>query len=90
MEHRDSSKIDDKSVFQLDVDKPNPKCMNATALHLAVWNDYNEIAIKLVQNNADPYLKMNGETNAFDLAKENSNEVLHDLLLEYSHIKSSR
>ncbi|CAF0744710.1 unnamed protein product [Brachionus calyciflorus] len=88
-EHRDSNKNDDR-IIQLDVNKANPKCMNATALHLAVWNDYNEIAIKLVQNNADPYLKMNGEATAFDLAKENSNEVLHDLLLEYSNIKSSR
>lgn len=87
IEHRTTN--NDK-VIELDVNKANAKCMNATALHLAVWNDYNEIALKLVQNNADPYLTMNGNTTALDLAKENSNEVLHDLLLEYSQLKSSR
>lgn len=67
----------------LDVNKINKKCMNATALHLAVWNDYTDIALRLIQANSDPYLKMNGISDAFDLARENSNEILYDLLSEF-------
>ena len=59
--------------------------MNATPLHLAVWNDYTDIALRLMQANADPFLKMNGLSNAFELARENSNEVLYDLLIEFSN-----
>ena len=72
-----------KSINKLEVDKTNQKCMDMTPLHLAVWNDYNEIAIHLIQSNADPYLKMNGTSNAFDLAIENKNQVLFELLNEY-------
>lgn len=72
----------DKTAKKLDVNKINEKCMNATPLHLAVWNSYNEIALKLVEHKADPYLKMNGLSNAFDLALDNSNHVLHELLTE--------
>lgn len=68
---------------QIDVNKINRKCMDATPLHLAVWNDYNEIALKLIQARADPYMKMNGISTAFDLARDNSNEVLFELLHEY-------
>ena len=57
--------------------------MNATALHLAVWNDYNEIAIRLIQSDANPNLKMNGLSNAFEMALEKSNQVLYELLNEY-------
>lgn len=64
--------------------------MNATALHLAVWNDFSEIAIKLIQANANPYLKMNDISTAFDLAKESSNEVLYDLLVEYSNMNKNK
>ena len=78
-----------RKVYKLDIDKPNPKCMNATALHLAVWNDFNEIAIKLIQANANPYLKMNEMTTVFDLAKESSNEILYDLLVEYTSMKKA-
>lgn len=72
-----------KSTKRLDVNIANQKCMNATPLHLAVWNDFNEIAIRLVQSKADPYLKMNSSSNAFDLALENSNQVLYELISEY-------
>ncbi len=78
----------DRKIYRLDIDKPNPKCMNATALHLAVWNDFNEIAIKLIQAKADPNLKMNDTSTTFDLAKENSNDVLHDLLVEYFNMNN--
>lgn len=61
--------------------------MNATPLHLAVWNDYNEIALRLIQANADPYLKMNDISNAFDLARENSNDVLLELLNDFMKFK---
>ena len=71
----------------LDVNKLNTKCMNATALHLAVWNDFTDIALRLIQANADPYLKMNGTSDAFELARENSNETLCDLLNEFFHSK---
>ena len=75
---------DNKSgSVNLDVNKVNKKCMNATPLHLAAWNDYTDIALRLIQANADPYLKMNGVSDAFDLARENSNEVLVDLLSEF-------
>lgn len=76
-----------KIIHKLDINKPNEKCMDATPLHLAVWNDYNEIALVLLQANADPYLKMN-DKNAFELAKDNSNEILYDLISEYSQIRS--
>ncbi|RNA22779.1 hypothetical protein BpHYR1_041616, partial [Brachionus plicatilis] len=59
IENKVSNKLNDKKIIKLDIDKLNSKCMNATALHLAVWNDFNEIAIKLVQNGADPFLMMN-------------------------------
>ena len=61
--------------------------MNATPLHLAVWNDFNEIALRLIQANADPYLKMNDISNAFDLASENSNDVLLELLNDFMKFK---
>ena len=73
----------------LDVDKKNDKCMNATPLHLAVWNNFVEIAILLLQHGANPHLKMNYISNAFDLALENSNQVLFDLIREYSSVSSS-
>ncbi len=73
--------------FRLNVNKTNPKCMNATSLHLAVWNDYNEIALRLIQANADPYLKMNDVSNAFDLARENSNDILLELLNDFVKFK---
>lgn len=69
---------------RLDVNRPNTKCMNATALHLAVWNNYNEIALRLIEAKADPMLKMNGRSTAFDLARENSNSVLVDLMREFA------
>ena len=75
----------DKKIFKLDIDKTNEKCMDATPLHLAVWNDFNEIVLVLLQSKANPNLKMNGKT-AFDMASENSNEVLIDLLNEYSSL----
>ncbi len=77
-----------KKIYKLDINKPNEKCMDATPLHLAIWNDYNEIALVLLQANADPYLRMN-EKNAFELAKDNSNEILYDLISEYCQIKST-
>ena len=67
----------------LNVNLVNDSCMNATALHLAVWHSYDEIAITLVRNKADPYLIMGSGVNAFELAKENDNEVLAELLLEF-------
>jgi hypothetical protein len=73
-----------RPVHKLDIDSPNRKCMNATALHLAVWNEFDEIAIRLVQAGADPYLKMNEATSAIDMAKESQNETLHELLVEYA------
>jgi len=72
-----------RRTYKLDVNKVNEKCMDSTPLHLAVWNDYNEIAIRLVQSNANPNLKMNGVSTAFDLALENKNEVLYELISEY-------
>ncbi|RNA30640.1 hypothetical protein BpHYR1_011483 [Brachionus plicatilis] len=89
MEQEESTKVDGKKSVKLNVNKQNSKCMNVTCLHLAVWSDLNEIAIKLVQSGADPFLKMNGQSTAFDLAKENSNQVLCDLLLEYYSSKKS-
>jgi ankyrin repeat protein len=84
------SSIKPSTNICLSVDKPNTMCMNATPLHLAVWNDYTDIALRLVQAKADPYLKMNGKSNAFDLAKENSNEILFDLLNEFANsVKNS-
>jgi ankyrin repeat protein len=77
-----------KQTIKLDINRPNEKCMDATPLHLAVWNDYNEIALVLLQASADPYLKMNGK-NALEMAKDNSNEILYDLIGEYSQIKSN-
>lgn len=77
-----------RKSYKLDINKINEKCMNSTALHLAVWNDFNEIALRLVQNNADPNLKMNGTTTAFDLALENSNQVLYELLNEFNSLGS--
>ena len=68
----------------LNVNLVNDSCMSATALHLAVWHSYDEIAITLVRNKGDPYLTMgNGGLNAFELAKENNNQVLAELLLEF-------
>lgn len=78
-----------KTNHKLDVNKPNEKCMNTTPLHLAVWNDFNEIAIRLVQSNADPHIKMNETSNAFDLALENDNQVLYELLSDYYNEKNS-
>jgi len=86
-EASDTSSRSRKS-FKLDINKTNVKCMNSTPLHLAVWNDFNEIALRLIQNNADPNLKMNGTKNAFELALENSNQILYELLTEYSSLKS--
>lgn len=57
--------------------------MDATALHLATWHSHDDIAILLVRNKADPYLKMSTGSNAIDLAKENNNEVLAELLAEF-------
>jgi ankyrin repeat protein len=79
-----STIIGAKKIFKLDINKINEKCMDSTALHLACWNDFNEIAIRLVQSKADPNLKMNKASNAFDLALENSNQILYELLKEYS------
>jgi ankyrin repeat protein len=79
----------ERKTYKLDVDTPNKKCMNATALHLAVWNDHQEIAIRLVQAGADPNLKMNDMT-ALEMVKEAGNEVLHELLLEYSSMNKTR
>lgn len=68
----------------LNVNLVNDSCMSATALHLAVWHSYDEIAINLVRNKGDPYLKMGTDgLNAFELAKENDNQVLAELLLEF-------
>jgi ankyrin repeat protein len=68
----------------LNVNLVNDSCMSATALHLAVWHSYDEIAINLVRNKGDPYLKMGIDgLNAFELAKENDNQVLAELLLEF-------
>jgi ankyrin repeat protein len=75
---------------KLDVNARNPQCMDATPLHLAVWNNFNEIAIKLVRTNADPGLKMNGQSSAFDLARENANTVLLELLVEFSDLKTKQ
>ena len=80
----EASSVFHKKVYKLDIDKKNEKCMDSTALHLACWNDFNEIAIRLVQSKADPNLKMNKASNAFDLALENSNQILYELLKEYS------
>lgn len=77
------AEITERKNHILDVNKVNKKCMDTTPLHLAVWNDFNEIAIRLVQSNADPYLKMNGASTSFDLALENDNQVLYELLSEY-------
>lgn len=79
-----SSATSTKQRTLLDVDKKNENCMNATPLHLAVWNNYVEIAILLLQHGANPHLKMNNISTAFDLATENSNQVLFDLIREYS------
>ena len=73
------------SRIHLNVDKVNEKCMDATALHLAVWNNYEEIAYQLIEARANPMLKMNGASTAFDLANENANPVMHDLLCKFSH-----
>ncbi len=67
----------------LDINLTNNSCINATALHLAVWHNFDEIAILLIRNKADPYLKMGTEQNAFELAKENDNIVLAELLMEF-------
>lgn len=64
------------------MNRPNLKCMNATSLHLAVWNNYDEIALRLIEAKADPMIKMNGQSSAFDLAHENGNQVLADLMNE--------
>lgn len=72
-----------RQIHKLDVNMVNSKCMDSTPLHLAVWNDFNEIAIRLVQSNANPNLKMNGVSTAFDLALENQNQVLYELLSDY-------
>lgn len=69
---------------RLDVNRANLKCMNATPLHLAVWNNYDEIALRLIEAKADPMLKMNGQSSAYDLARENNNQALADLMLEFS------
>ena len=79
-----SATINAKKIYKLDINKINEKCMDSTALHLACGNDFNEIAIRLVQSKADPNLKMNKASNAFDLALENSNQILYELLKEYS------
>lgn len=68
---------------RLDVNKTNEKCMNATALHLAVWNDFNDIAMMLMRAGADPHLKMNDISDAFDLTIENSNTLLYELLKDF-------
>jgi ankyrin repeat protein len=77
------SELREKKHFRLDINKKNEKCLNATPLHLAVWNDNMEIALSLIRANADPYMKMN-DSNAFDLAKDRSNQVLYELLVEFS------
>lgn len=74
---------------RLELDKPNLKCMNSTALHLAVWNDFTEIAVRLVQAGADPRLRMNDQLSVLDMAKENANQVLYELILEYSNQKTT-
>lgn len=58
--------------------------MNASALHLAVWHNYEDIAILLAHNGADPYIKMDGGSNAIELARVNDNEYLAEMLVEYS------
>ena len=78
-----------RATFRLDVNKRNEKCMDMTALHLAVFNDYDEIAIRLVQTDADPNLKMKGETSAFSMALENKNQVLYELLGDYYQNKNA-
>ncbi len=83
---RTKSDDQDKKFYKLDVNRVNEKCMGATALHLAVWNDYNEIALVLMQANADPWLKMN-DKNAFEMARDSSNQVLYELLSEYSNLR---
>ena len=67
----------------LNINLVNKSCMDATALHLAVWHNFDEIAITLVRNKADPFLKMGADKNALELAKENENQVLAELLLEF-------
>ncbi len=78
-----------RPTFKLDVNKRNEKCMDMTPLHLAVFNNYDEIAIRLVQSDADPNLKMKGEESAFSMALENKNQVLYELLGDYYHNKNT-
>lgn len=78
-----SSVFEARQTFKLDVNRTNSKCMDMSPLHLAVWNDFTEIAIRLVQSDADPNLKMNGNTSVFDVAIDNKNQVLYELLGDY-------
>ncbi len=82
------SVLNARPTFRLDVNKRNEKCMDMTPLHLAVFNDYDEIAIRLVQSDANPNLKMNGEISALSMALENKNQVLYELLGDYYQNKS--
>jgi len=70
------------------VNKRNEKCMDMTPLHLAVFNDYDEIAIRLVQSDANPNLKIKGEISALSMALENKNQVLYELLGDYYQNKN--
>jgi ankyrin repeat protein len=82
------SVLNARPTFRLDVNKRNEKCMDMTPLHLAVFNDYDEIAIRLVQSDANPNLKIKGEISALSMALENKNQVLYELLGDYYQNKN--
>ena len=68
----------------INVNQVNKNCMNASALHLAVWHNFEDIAIQLLRSKADPFAKMDGGKNAYDLANENDNKFLVEMLDELS------
>ena len=70
---------------RVDVNRPNEKCMDVSALHLAVWNGLDEIAWRLASAGGDVHQCMcmadGSRVSALDLAK--SNESLYELLVEF-------